>query len=133
MIVGIGVDIVDLNHMATVYQKNPRIYKKILTPTECTVFEKRTDKRKIEYLAGRFAVKEAFSKAMGTGIGKTVTFQNITVLNAEKGQPIIVESPFSGNAFVSISHSRQLVTAQIVLEKNNKEENFPLENHHQFI
>jgi len=122
MIAGIGVDIVDLEHMTTVYQKNPRIYKKILTPAECTVFESRTDKRKMEYLAGRFAAKEAFSKAMGTGIGKTVTFQNVTVLNAKKGQPIIIESPFSGNAFVSISHSKHLVTAQIVLEKNNQEE-----------
>jgi len=133
MIAGIGVDVVDLNHMKTVYQNNPRIYKKILTPEECTVFESRTDKRKIEYLAGRFAAKEAFSKAMGTGIGKTVTFQNVTVLNAEKGQPIVAESPFAGNVFVSISHSRQLVTAQIVLEKNNDGEEFTLENHHQFI
>jgi len=119
MIAGIGVDIVDLNHMAAVLEKNPRIYKKILTTDECAVFEKQTDKRKMEYLGGRFAAKEAFSKAMGTGIGKTVTFQNVTVLNAEKGQPVIVESPFSGDVFVSISHSKHLVTAQIVLEKND--------------
>lgn len=117
MIVGIGVDILDLDHMQAVCQKQPNIYKKILTPKELEIYEKRSKKRKLTFLAGRFAAKEAFSKAMGTGIGKIVTFQNVTILNDEKGQPIIVESPFEGNVFISISHSKESAVAQVVLEK----------------
>lgn len=117
MIAGIGVDIVDLNHMASVLSKTPRIYERILTTKEIEVFKKHTDKRKVEYLAGRFAAKEAFSKAMGTGIGRTVTFQNVTVINDEKGQPVVTESPFAGKVFISISHSQHMVIAQVILEE----------------
>lgn len=120
MIAGIGIDIVDLDHMAAVCKKSPRIYKRILTVDEIEIYETRSDKRKIEFLAGRFAAKEAFSKAMGTGIGKTVTFQSVTVLPNEKGQPTVVESPFDGKVFISISHSKEMVVAQVVLEEENR-------------
>lgn len=117
MIVGIGVDIVELDHMELTCKRQASIHEYILTEKELDVYHQRGPKRKLEFLAGRFAVKEAFSKAMGTGIGKKVNFQNITVLNNKKGQPIIVESPFNGNVFVSISHSKRVVVAQVVLEK----------------
>jgi holo-[acyl-carrier protein] synthase len=119
MIVGIGIDILDLNHMVAVCEKKPDIYKRILTAKEIDIYETRSDKRKIEFLAGRFAAKEAFSKAMGTGIGKTVNFQNVSVLNDEKGCPYIAESPFDGNVFISISHSKEMAAAQVVLEAEN--------------
>ena len=119
MIAGIGIDIVDLEHMASVCQKKPNIVEKILTEKEMTIYESRGEKRKLEFLAGRYAAKEAFSKAMGTGIGKTVTFQNVTILNNEKGQPEMTESPFEGKVFVSISHSKHMAVAQVVLEKLN--------------
>lgn len=119
MIAGIGIDIIDLDHMRSVCQKQPSIYKKILTLKELEIYEARSEKRKLEFLAGRFAAKEAFSKAMGTGIGKIVTFQNVSILNNEQGQPIVVESPFQGNVFVSISHSRESAVAQVVLEDKN--------------
>lgn len=117
MIIGIGIDLIDLNHMAAVLEKQPRIYQRILTASELTLYEKRSKKRKLEFLAGRYAVKEAFSKAMGTGIGKTVSFQNVSVLNDDKGCPYIAESPFKGKVFVSISHSQQSAIAQVVLEQ----------------
>ncbi len=119
MIAGIGIDILELDHMRLVCQKQPCLHERILTPKELEIYEKRSEKRKLEFLAGRFAAKEAFSKAMGTGIGKKVTFQNITILNNEKGQPIIIESPFEGNIFVSISHSKQAAVAQVILETIN--------------
>lgn len=119
MIAGIGVDIVDLDHMAEVCEKQPRFHERILTDSEIEIYETRSEKRKLEFLAGRFAAKEAFSKAMGTGIGKLVTFKGITILNDEKGQPIVTNSPFSGNIFISISHSRKSVVAQVVLENRD--------------
>lgn len=120
MIAGIGIDLLELNHMASVCEKKPQIYERILTPQEIDIYEARSDKRKNEFLAGRFAAKEAFSKAMGTGIGKTVTFQNVSVLNDEKGCPYIAESPFDGKTFISISHSKEMAVAQVVLETEDR-------------
>lgn len=117
MIAGIGIDIVDLDHMASVVEKTPRIVERILTANELELYDLRSDKRKLEFLAGRYAAKEAFSKAMGTGIGKTVTFQNVSVLNDERGCPYVEKSPYSGRAFISISHSQNAAVAQVVLEQ----------------
>lgn len=117
MVVGIGIDLVDLDDMASALEKQPQIYRRILTDKEIEVYETLNEKRKLEFLAGRFAAKEAFGKAMGTGIGAKVTFGNVTVLNNEKGQAMVVESPFDGNIFISISHTKQMAIAQVVLEK----------------
>ncbi len=117
MIVGIGVDVVDLDHMELTCKRQATIHEYILTDRELEIYYQRGPKRQLEFLAGRFAVKEAFSKAMGTGIGKKVNFQNISVINNEKGQPLVVDSPFDGNIFASISHSERVVVAQVVLEK----------------
>lgn len=117
MIAGIGIDLVDLDHMAAVVKNSPRIVARILTKEELALYEARSDKRKLEFLAGRFAAKEAFSKAMGTGIGKVVSFQNVVVLNDAKGCPYVAESPFDGNVFVSITHSQKMAAAQVVLER----------------
>mgnify|MGYP001737540690 FL=1 len=70
-------------------------------------------------LAGRWSAKEAFSKAMGTGIGK-LGFQDLEVLNNEKGAPYFSKSPFSGNVWLSISHTEQFVTASVILEENHE-------------
>ncbi len=43
---------------------------------------------KTAFLAKRFAAKEAFSKALGTGIGRVVSFQDLTIRNNENGKPI---------------------------------------------
>ena len=67
-------------------------------------------------LAGRYAAKEAFSKAYGTGIGK-LSFQDIEILPGEYRKPEITKSPFEGKGFVSITHSGNIIAAQVVLEK----------------
>ena len=119
LIKGIGIDLVDLERMESVNKNQKNFYKYILTAKEVKLYKKRNKKGKLEFLASRFAVKEAFSKAMGTGIGKKVNFQNITVINNKKGQPIIIASPFDGNIFLSISHTKSAVIAQVLLEKIN--------------
>ena len=53
---------------------------------------------------------------MGTGIGK-IGFQDLEVLNNEKGAPYFSKSPFSGNVWLSISHTEQFVTASVILEE----------------
>ena len=118
MIAGIGVDLVDLDHMASVCQKQPQIYKKILT--EKGVKSIKSIVRNGSWLFSRsICSKEAFSKALGTGIGKTVTFQNISIPNDERAADCCA-SPFKGNVFVSISHLKKAV-AQVILEKYSNE------------
>ncbi|CAM3324425.1 holo-ACP synthase [Vagococcus fessus] len=115
MIRGIGLDVVEIDRMKTIVSDKPLFISRVLTENEVKVFESLGDKRKVEFLAGRFACKEAFSKAYGTGIGE-VGFQDIEVLSLESGQPVVTKSPFEGKCWVSISHTADVAIAQIILE-----------------
>ena len=116
MIKGLGIDIVELVRMKTIIQTKPNFITKVLTKNEIEIFQKLSSKRQVEFLAGRFACKEAFSKAWGTGIG-SVSFQDIEILKEQKtGCTYISKSPHTGELFVSISHTEIMAVAQIVLE-----------------
>ena len=121
MILGVGLDMVDIERIEKAHQKRATFSKRVLTKEEQIIFETLNGKRQIEFLAGRYTAKEAFSKAMGTGIGK-VGFQDIEVLPNKAGQPIITKSPFKGNAYISITHTDTVAAAQVVLEENKLEE-----------
>lgn len=116
MIFGIGIDLIELNRIEASIRKDDRLVKRILTEQERKVYEGfQKQKRKIEYLAGRFAAKEAFSKAAGTGIGQ-LSFQHIEVLNLSSGAPVVKAQGFSNEkCFVSISHSEHYATAQVII------------------
>jgi holo-[acyl-carrier protein] synthase len=116
MIKGIGIDIIEIERIRK-SMENERFIERILTQREKESFLHISNQtRKLEFLAGRFAAKEAFSKAVGTGIGK-LSFQDIEVLNDEMGAPYInVSSKKDMIIFVSISHSREYAVAQVVLE-----------------
>ncbi|WP_207871721.1 holo-[acyl-carrier-protein] synthase [Enterococcus sp. DIV2402] len=117
MIQGIGIDAVDLARIKKLIQDKPKFISRILTPNEHMLFDNLPLKRQIEFLGGRYACKEAFSKAWGTGIGK-VTFQDLEILTNDFGAPVVTKSPFTeGNVFVSITHTEELAFAQIILEK----------------
>lgn len=120
MIFGIGLDVVELYRMEKIIAEKSPFIQRVLTPKEQMVFSNLSPRRQVEFLGGRFACKEAFSKAYGTGIGK-VTFQDIEILNLENGQPVVTKSPFSGKVFVTISHSQTTAIAQIILEVQEKE------------
>ncbi|MGE7907977.1 holo-ACP synthase [Peribacillus sp. NPDC094092] len=115
MIKGIGVDITELARMETLINRQPRLKERILTESEILIFEKLNGRRKVEYFAGRFAAKEAFSKANGTGIGKHLSFLDIEVISDDKGKPVI-SKPFSEGVHLSISHSRDYAVAQVIIE-----------------
>lgn len=116
MIKGIGLDIIELDRIKKSIQKNERIIQRILTPREQQVFSEFTSKRrKVEYLAGRFAAKEAFAKAAGTGIG-ALSFQHIHVLTNDLGAPMLeVDGYDSSKLFLSITHSRTSAAAQVII------------------
>ncbi|HEY4579205.1 MAG TPA: holo-ACP synthase, partial [Savagea sp.] len=82
---------------------------------ERSYYESLPNKRRtLEFLAGRFAAKEAFAKATGRGIGK-LSFQDIEILNKTNGAPEMKVHDYEGNIFVSISHSEAYAVAQVVL------------------
>lgn len=115
MLFGIGLDLTEIPRIEKAYLKRKTFPEKILTRSEMELFANMHGQRQMEFLAGRFAAKEAFSKAVGTGIGK-VGFLDIEILPDEKGRPVITRCPFDGKAHVSITHTTGLAAAQVVLE-----------------
>ena len=117
MIVGHGIDIEELASIQNAVEKRKGFAQRVLTDKEMERFASLKGRRQIEYLAGRWSAKEAFSKALGTGIGK-LGFQDLEVLNNERGAPYFSKSPFSGKVWLSISHTDQFVTASVILEED---------------
>ena len=90
MIVGVGLDLVEIEHFRRIIQKGGlTFYKKILTPAEFKEATALSPVAQVNYGAKRYAVKEAFAKACGTGIGKFVSFKDVTVTHDEHGAPML--------------------------------------------
>ena len=91
MIVGIGTDVVSIDRIEkTLARFGQRFVNRVLTPAERVRYEKTA--AKASHLAKRWAAKEAFSKAIGTGIHAPFTWQSITVGRDPRGKPGIVPS-----------------------------------------
>ena len=116
MIRGIGIDIIEKKRIEGVMKRQPRFPHRILTPAEIKEYSQFPSKRKIEYLAGRFAAKEAYAKARGIGIGKELSFQSIEVQKDSFGKPYF-SKPVSKGVHLSISHSEEFVVAQAIIEE----------------
>ena len=85
-IIGIGVDIVE-NKRIQKSIKNPLFKKRIYSFKELK--QSNAVNNKVAYFSKRFAAKEAFSKALGTGISKEINFNQIVILNEKNGKPFI--------------------------------------------
>lgn len=115
MIKGIGLDIVEMDRIRDSVQRSGKFISRILTDEEQTLFQQYAENRQIEFLAGRFSAKEAFSKALGTGIGKHCSFHDIEVLKGESGEPILLFKRKRVNGYVSITHTKTHAAAQVIL------------------
>ncbi len=125
MIFGIGTDIIEVKRMEKHLEKNDALSKKLYTEAE----QKYCNKGKLtryECLAARFAAKEAFFKALGTGYRYGMAFHEIEVLNDELGKPTIkphgkvkeyLEEQKVKHMHLSISHVKEMAVAFVVLEK----------------
>lgn len=120
MIIGIGTDVQTISAMAQTASRTPRTIDAILTEKERQIFDQRKGKHQIEFLAGRYSIKEAFSKALGTGISRGVGFLDIEVLVGANGEPILTKAPLNEGvqAHLSISHTGDLVHSLVVLEQD---------------
>ena len=123
MITGIGIDIVNVNRMER-WLKKPELLKRYFHPDElsCTLSK---GSGAAASLAVRFAAKEAFGKALGTGLAN-ITLKDIMVLNEHNGKPAItffgtarkaLENSGSKKAHISLTHERDNAVAMIVLEE----------------
>lgn len=118
MIYGIGIDIVEIKRIQDTYQRQPKLAERILTETEFEIFQSYNGRKRLEFLAGRFAAKEAYAKAFGTGIGEKLSWHDMQILPDEKGKPIIHGSS-DWIMHVSISHSKEYAVAQVILESSS--------------
>jgi len=91
MIYGVGTDLVDIERVKKILSKNrDGFVKRILSEHEQALFTNKAESA--AYFAKRFAAKEAFAKALGTGIGGVVSFQDLTIRNNEDGKPYFIPS-----------------------------------------
>ena len=93
MIFGIGTDILQISRIRASLERTPRLPERILTPAELEKF--RASKHPDIFLAKRFAAKEAAVKALGTGIGRGISWQHFEISHDELGRPVM---NLSGNA-----------------------------------
>jgi holo-[acyl-carrier protein] synthase len=124
MIYGIGHDIVENARIEKLFnQYGIKLVKKILTEDEIAIYT--NNKAPVKYLAKRFAAKEAFAKACGTGLRHPVSLANITVLNDNQGKPIFKLAPILeawlhsrkvSTTYLSISDEIHYTSAFVVLE-----------------
>lgn len=124
MIYGIGIDIVEPRRIARLTEKyGERFARRVLTPLEWRAYLKTA--RPVLFLANRFAAKEAFSKAMGTGFRYPVTLQCISVVQNRVGKPgfefhprleELVKSRGIVSHHLTISDEAELACACVILE-----------------
>ncbi len=133
MIYGIGIDNTSLQRIEAIYQKfHSKFLCKILTINEIAQIKQKlfNHQQIIAFLAKRFAAKEAFAKALGTGIGRGINFKNIEIFNNHLGKPQIriinLKNPIFDNLnlhqakiFLSLSDEKilqtKLATAMVVI------------------
>jgi len=128
MIYGIGIDVVEPRRVARLMDKyGERFARRVLTPIEWPGYRKTV--KPVLFLANRFAAKEAFSKAMGTGFRYPVTLQCISVVQNAAGKPglkfhpnleRLVESRGIVGHHLTISDETSLACACVVLESESR-------------
>lgn len=120
MIVGLGIDLTELARVERAATRRPQFVTRVLTPAERKQYQQFSGQRAVEYLAGRWSLKESFGKAMGTGIGRTVGFQDVEIVDQPSGAPLVTRSPFAGRIHVSVSHTATLVMTEVILESEQE-------------
>ena len=124
MIFGIGTDVVEVSRIKDSIAEFGDVFaRRILAESELESYQQ--SQIKARFLAKRFAAKEAFSKALGTGLRAPATLQNIAVTHDALGKPMLVLAPplqalldekHISHTHLSISDEKNLAAAFVVLE-----------------
>lgn len=124
MIVGIGVDIVDIARMrGALERQGDRLIRRLFTVAEQEYCRQHRDPA--PYFAARFAAKEALFKALGTGWAQGITWLDAEVCREDSGAPRLVlcgraaevsQSLGARSIFISLSHARDNAVAFVIME-----------------
>jgi holo-[acyl-carrier protein] synthase len=124
MVCGVGIDLVDVSRIEKILEKRGGIFtRRVFTIEEIAYC--RTKPRPALHFAACFAVKEAFLKALGIGLGGSVSLLDIATIHNGKGSPSVKLSGKASDLLqkggmgisVSISHTDDLATAVVILDK----------------
>ena len=121
MIIGIGIDIVEISRIKKLME-NEHAIERLLTTAEMELMKRKAKPH--EFFAGRFAAKEAVSKAFGTGISKCPP-NEVEILASEAGEPYVnlyghakelFDNKSAARLLISITHEKEYVAAMAVRE-----------------
>ncbi|MHA2248731.1 MAG: holo-ACP synthase [Candidatus Kariarchaeaceae archaeon] len=124
---GIGTDIIEVHRMRDKISSESGFKESIFTTQEIEYCE--TKKAKYQHYAGRYAAKEAFFKAIGSGWRYGMKYKEIEIVNDNLGKPEILvhgtvkefcEKNAISNYQVSLSHVKEFATAVVLVEKSNE-------------
>ncbi len=123
MVLGIGIDMIEVERITTKIGKEAGFRELVFSKKEIEYCETKTNK--FEHYAGRFAAKEAFLKAVGTGWINGTAFHEIEIMNDERGKPELIllgetaatfESLQIKKISVSLSHLKSIASAVVIIE-----------------
>ncbi|ALZ88492.1 4'-phosphopantetheinyl transferase [Aerococcus urinaeequi] len=117
MIIGLGTDLVETARIKEAIANNSRFVGKLLTENELSTYtDILNEKRRVEFVAGRWAAKEAFAKAYGTGISSQLHFQDIEIVNNDQRKPLVICDKVDTPVHITISHTDHYATATVIIE-----------------
>lgn len=123
MIHGVGIDIIEVDRVTEKISKENGFRELVFSAAEIAYCESKA--HKFEHYAARFAAKEAFLKAIGTGWFGNIAFNEIEVVNDELGKPAIqllgstktfLENKNINRISVSMSHLKSVASAVVIIE-----------------
>ncbi len=123
MIYGLGIDLIEVERVEEKISKKAGFKELVFSKHEIDYCEQRTNK--FEHYAARFAAKEAFFKAIGTGWKEGTAFNEIEVINNEAGKPKLsflgktaeaIGQMELGKISVSLSHLKTMASAVVIIE-----------------
>lgn len=125
MVAGLGIDIVEVERIKEKIENSNGFRELVFSANEIAYCEGKTHKH--EHYAARFAAKEAFFKALGTGWLNDTAFNEVEIINNHQGKPEIVLLGLTNNTvkalgnfniMVSLTHIKSTASAVVVIEKN---------------
>jgi holo-[acyl-carrier protein] synthase len=124
VIYGVGTDLIEIPRIARALERfGERFARRILCEPELRRF--RAHKQPVAYLAKRFAAKEAFTKALGTGIHAPANWHGVWVVNLKSGKPELeysdelkrlLDKRGIGKSHLSLTDEKGLAAATVILE-----------------
>ena len=124
MIAGLGTDMIEVERVAVKIAKESGFRELVFSKKEIDYCEAKANK--FEHYAARFAAKEAFFKAIGTGWLDGTAFNEVEITNDEKGKPVLallgetalaIAAMNFNNILVSLTHLKTIASAVVIIER----------------